>query len=243
MFEDVADPRDGLQPLPPPEEFVDPLQLFNAIGDLLSPTVWVSEVLDLVFGFNPLERATQEFAGDWEAYVNSSNMWHGLAEAADAMARNLESGLHALDASWDGKASDSAGAHFRQLISALRKQEGVLVEAHDEFLRAGRGVWQAAKAVADLIKMIGDLALLAAVEVAAGTVLAETVIGPAILYSLAALEIVEMVRLWQTATNLISNLQVLVNASAGFVQQLLSDLGDVEQVPIPGAPFMHPAVT
>ncbi|MCA1673635.1 MAG: hypothetical protein LC799_16025 [Actinobacteria bacterium] len=242
MFDDVADPGRALQPLPPPEEFTDPIQLFNSIGDLLSPTVWVSEVLDLAFGFNPLEEATEAFAGDWESYVNSANAWLSLAGATDAIARNLQSGLRALDESWDGNASDGAYAHFQQLVNALDQQKVVLDSAHREFISAGRGVWQEGKAVADILKTIGDLALLAAVEIAAGTVLVETVVGPAILYSLAALEIVEMVRLWQTATSLISNLQIAVNASAGYVQQLLSDLGDVQRIPIPGGSYDHPAV-
>jgi hypothetical protein len=90
--------------------------------------------------------------------------------------------------------------------------------------------------------MIGYLALLAGIEVTAGTVLAETVVGPAILYSLAALEIVEMIRLWQTATTAISNLQTAVNLAAGVVVQLLSELGDIQRVPIPGSSFDHPAV-
>lgn len=168
MFDDVADPPAALQPLPYPDEFIDPLQLFNAVGDLLSPTAWVSEIRDVVFGFNPLDEAAEKFAGDWAAYVEAASSWKSLAGASDAISRNLKSGLQELDSTWKGHAADSAYVHFDQVVKALRKQGDVLERAHGQFMLAGEGVWREGKSIADTLKMIGDLALLAAVEVAAG---------------------------------------------------------------------------
>src|SRR5699024_5110020 len=63
-FQDQVEPQNALTAPHPPEGWQDPLALINAVGDALSPTYWISLVLEETIGFNPVDYVAEWMAGD-----------------------------------------------------------------------------------------------------------------------------------------------------------------------------------
>lgn len=238
---DKEDPVSHLGALGKPEEFKDPAKLYNDFGDLLSPTQWISAVLDMTIGVNPLTEITQLITGDWEGYRKCANAWQQLGKASDAMAKNLRSGLLLLDKRWDGNAADSAFEYFDYLIRSLESMRDMFGKLHKEYELAAEAVWHFAKAASDILKGILDNAILAAVFVAAGTITAKTGVGAVLGYGLAAIQCWRIVTLWNSATKMINATQNVIHGAIGAMQNITSDPA-FRAMPLPVIDYQHPGV-
>ncbi|MFE1952963.1 hypothetical protein ACFW9D_21145 [Streptomyces sp. NPDC059524] len=219
-FSDVTEPTASLRPPAEPEEFSQGwgLDLFNDCGDLVSPTYWVTEAYNAVFGFNPLDEVLESIAGDWEGFAKCADVWDQLGQASDALSQNITAGNATLDRTWDGRAADGACLYFSKLAGRLDELKEEFGKLHAEYDRLTHAAYSAFEAVKGYLGGIIDGLLIAAVEMAAGTALSWSGAGALLGYGLAALEITDMLSKWGLATKRIAAVQMMLNGGVGIVE-------------------------
>jgi hypothetical protein len=166
--DDIKDPLAFLTDPGTPSDFSDPMQLFNAIGDYLSPTWWMNQVLNDTIGVNPMEFVNQHLVGDWKGFARCAMVWEQLSKATGAIGDNVNHGLRWLAADWQGQAGDAAVYYFDYMGKSLLSHRDVFQVLHDKYREIARDVWLASKTLADIIKMIMDLVVVAGLAVLAG---------------------------------------------------------------------------
>lgn len=240
---DVEDPLQHLKPPGQLEEFTDPMKFFNVVDDLMSPTWWINQVLNDTIECNPLKAVTDHLIGDWEGFARCALVWEDMSKATGAIEANVEYGLTWLAADWHGHAADAAVHYFDYTRQALDSHREVLDHINEKYLDVARGVWNAARSLADLLKSILDNLIVAGLAVLAGALLSWTGIGAGISWAVAAFECGRIVDLWTDATGLISDTQMVIEAFVGFLQsQEAHVLKDIQPVPMPATDYDHPAV-
>lgn len=244
-FSDTVEPADSLKAPSQPDEFSKGIvgDTVSTVSDFLSPSEWVLGTIEFVFGFNPLEEAIAWFTGDWESYVKCGEMWANTGKFAKDVAANLSSGNRELDATWNGNAADAAYVYFDELAKKIGSLEGDLKELQGAYNEVGLAVARGADLVKGLLEQLADEAIIAEVELTAGTLLAETGVGAVVGYAAAALEIAQMIRTWGRATEAYSAAQSAVDvatAAAGVVVGRLSVA--LQSFPDPGNSYDNPAV-
>lgn len=242
-FTDVAEPTSHLKTPQKPAEFHSPLELLNKASDLISPTYWVTEILEASTGFNPMDKAKEYFAGDWEAYAKCSEVWGNLGKLTGDIAKNIDAGNGELDATWDGNAADAAFNYFKRLADRCDELQSDLDTLKTQYYVVSHGVWSTAEAVGAILGQIGDMAATAAISAAAGTLTSWTGWGAAVGYGLAAYEILRIIDLWGDATKQINNTQLLVNGAVGALETVGGELsGKLHDFPLPGTAYDNPVV-
>lgn len=238
---DVADPRQYLTVPARPEEFTDPVKLFNVVSDFLSPTWWMNQVLSDTIGLNPLEFVTDIFIGDWEGFARCALLWDNLSKATGAIGENVRYGLAWLAADWQGQAADAAVHYFDYTRQALDSHRDVLHRLHEKYLDVARGLWNCARAVADTLKAILDNVIVAGLAVLAGVLTSWTGVGAAISWGFAAYECYRILKLWGDATKLISAAQAIVEGFVGALQSKeAGTLDEIRPIPLPATDYQHP---
>jgi hypothetical protein len=240
--DDIRDPLAHLTEPGEPPDFSDPMALFNTMGDYLSPTWWINQVLNDTIGVNPMEYVNQVVVGDWKGFARSGTMWAQLAGAADDIGANLDNGLRWMAADWQGKAGDAAAHYFDYAGKALHSHADVFRVLHDKYVEIARDVWLCSKTLADIIKAIMDAALVAGLAVLAAASLSWTGIGAGISWSVAAWECSQIMKLWGEGSAAIATTQTLIT---GFVGMATSPdditLREITPLPMPVVDYDHPA--
>jgi hypothetical protein len=244
-FADTVEPVDNLKAPSTPDEFSKGIvgDSVSTVSDFLSPSEWVLEVIEFVFHFNPLEEAIAWFTGDWESYVKCGEMWANTGKFAKDVAMNLKAGNREMDATWNGNAADSAYVYFDELARKIDSLDENLKELQGAYNDVGLAVARGADLVKGLLEQLADEAIIAEVELTAGTLLAETGVGAVVGYAAAALEIAEMIKTWGRMTEAYSAAQEAVDvstAAAGLVVGSLSVA--LKSFPVPGKSYDNPAV-
>ncbi|MFI9764889.1 hypothetical protein ACIHFB_43990 [Streptomyces sp. NPDC051963] len=242
-FTDVAEPTSRLKAPGAPEEFSNPLDLLNQASDLISPTYWVNEILTAATGFNPMDKAKEYFAGDWEAYAKCGEVWENLGKLCDDISENLKAGNRELDATWDGNAADAAFNYFKAMADRCDELQSDLSALSTQYGIVSRGVWSTAEAVGAILGQIGDAAATAAIAAAAGTLVSWTGWGAAVGYGLAGFEILRIIDLWVDATKTINNAQLIVNGAMGVTESVGGELaGKLRDFRLPGDAYDNAVV-
>jgi uncharacterized protein YukE len=218
-FSDSREPSGRLKPVDD-IEYSHPL----AFLDYLSPTSWALDAFRGVFGFNPLDKVTEFFLGDWEAVAKGGKALAHAGEAFDDLAYNVQGGAIAVHQTWQGVAATAAYDQFTSLASTAESLVHPLNQISQQFDSIAHGVWSTSKALENYISSLVDAAIIAGVAIAAGTALAETGIGAIVGYSAAALEVAEMLDNWGKATQAMVNLYSLVQGCVGIIEFELSKL-------------------
>ncbi|MEV6741680.1 hypothetical protein AB0N14_34145 [Streptomyces sp. NPDC051104] len=244
-FTDTVEPVDNLKAPSQPEEFSKGIvgDTVSTVSDFLSPSEWALSTIEFVFGFNPLEEAIAWFTGDWESYVKCGEMWANTGKLAKDVATNLKSGNRELDATWNGNAADAAYVYFNELAKKIDSLDGDLKELQSAYKEVGLAVARGADLIKGLLEQLADEAIIAEVELAAGTLLAETGVGAVVGYAAAALEIAEMIKTWGRITEAYSAAQQAVDVAttaSGLVVGRLSVA--LKSFPEPGKSYDNPAV-
>ncbi|MGP4002261.1 WXG100 family type VII secretion target [Streptomyces sp. 8N706] len=244
-FADTAEPTKFLTPPKPPEEFSQGflLDTFNDASDLMSPTYWITEAYNMIFGFNPLDEVIQWFSGDWESFVKCAELWENIGKACEAVADNLKSGNSSLDSTWNGNAADSAYVYFDELAKKLSGQKESYDSLAETYKHLAHAAYSTAEAIKGYISGIIDGLIIVGIEMAAGTLLSWTGVGAAVGYGLAALEIANILKLWGQATSAFGNAQGMVNGAVGVVETIGATIhGTFNNFPVPGGAYDHRAV-
>ncbi|MEU3454264.1 hypothetical protein ABZ671_11760 [Micromonospora sp. NPDC006766] len=164
-----------------------------------------------------------------------------IAAALHDLAYNLQSGATALYPLWQGAAGDSAFRYFTTTANAVAELRGPLGNVSKAYRDMAAAVWSAGTALGGIVQSLIDSAIIAGIEVAAGTITAETGVGAAVGYNLAAAEIANMLRLWGNATKLYQDIATAVLA---FRAKLTHELSGLDAVTLPTLPdggyYRHP---
>ncbi|MEV5613218.1 hypothetical protein [Streptomyces sp. NPDC052225] len=242
-FTDVKEPTSLLHAPSAPDELSQGpiLDTFNDCSDLVSPTYWVTEAYNAVFGFNPLDEVVQWFAGDWESFAKCGNIWEQLGNAVAAVSENVESGNGTLDVTWDGRAADAAYKYFFDLAVKLDAVKDQFAKLKTEYDHLSHAAYSAAEAAKGYLGGIIDGLLITAIELSAGTLLSWTGAGAVIGYGLAALEVIKMLKLWSSVTGVLGDAQTIVNGAVGFIETVAATLyGTLSTFPEVGY-YDHPS--
>lgn len=238
---DVEDPLKFLTPPAQPQEFSDPMKLFNVLSDLVSPTWWINQVLNDTIGVNPLKVMQHYFIGDWEGFARCGLVWDDLSKATGAIGENVKGGLTWLASEWQGNAADAAIGYFDYMRRSLQSHRDVLHKLHDEYLEVARGVWNAARSLSDIFKMFMDNLIVAGIAVLGAAAFSWTGVGAGISLLVAGYQCKRLFQLWDEATGLISKTQSGVEAFVGFLQSKQAEvLRDITPQPMPATDYDHP---
>lgn len=245
-FEDVADPAERLKAPQVDGDKEEPSTLYRDLtsyGDVLSPSAIASWVFEKFLGVNPVDEAKHALGGNWEEYAQCAKAWHALGLFCDDLAKNLEAGNKALDATWSGNAADAAYVYMETLAKDIAAMKGGFEQLKEQYEIVTEGVWNAAEACGDLLSGMLDLALVIGITMAAGASTSWTLFGPVVAAGAVAGEIVAMINLWSKLTTVVTEVGMIVSAATAAVEQF----GHLHQAnmikfPLPGGGYDHPGV-
>ena len=222
-FSDSRDVSGRLKP-------VDDIEFFHPLGilDDISVSDWALKGFDFVFGFNPLEKVSEFFIGDWQAIAKGGKALGHAAEAFDDLGYNVQGGAIALRTAWHGMAAEAAYAHLTGTASGAEGLVSPLKQVAQQFDTIAHGVWSAAEAVNGWVKGMIDAAIIAGIAAAAGTITAESGVGAVVGYGVAALEVCELLDMWAQATAAMNNLYALVQGALGIIESQLAFLREAQ---------------
>jgi hypothetical protein len=222
-----------------PDDFNNPLQVINDIGNFLSPTWWANKILEATISVNPAQEASKWLSGDWEQFGKAADTMNSLSWFCTDVASDLRTNISNLATTWAGNASNAAYQYFNTLGLRVEDYSAGFAALRDKYLEAARGVWEFSEALCDLIQNIFDNVFWAALAAAAGGALAETVVGPALLWSLAALECKNIADGWRQMTWLLMAIQNTVRMIHGGILDIIGTNGVFKAHPLP-AGYRHP---
>ena len=236
----LSDPTVELKPPGKPPGFQDPLVVINTISNFLSPSWWINEAIKATTDVNPAEEVANAFAGDWTRFAECSMVHQALGRFMKVLAFDIEQRRRALfNANWTGNAARGASGYFHGLANSVSHQGRCLDELGAHYRTTAQGAWAAATAATDLVHMIFDKLFWIGVEVAAGAVLAETVVGPALFWSIAALQCADVVAEWGRLTKMLNNVQHTIRLAGGSIMATVGALSAPQQHPLPSGGYEY----
>jgi hypothetical protein len=230
----VDDPTDFLKEPGEPEAsvsngFANPLDLFNYV----SPSAWINAAIESLTGVDVFGWMTDWVSGDWAAMWKFGDAMANLAECVQQIGINIQQGMLELDNSWDGNASDAAFTYFSDLAAATSGQQFALRDRQEAYDKAAVGAWELSSQLGNILQALADKAILAGISAAAGTALAETGVGAVVGYGVAALIVVDMLKLINRASTIINTAGTVILGLFGGGMDLAYQGGDLSAVPLP----------
>ncbi|MGA5304603.1 hypothetical protein ACPCHT_32160 [Nucisporomicrobium flavum] len=235
-FADSREPSGRLKP-------VDDVEYSHPLGflDNISVSHWALKGFDFVFGFNPLEKVSDYFLGDWQSFAKAGKAIGCAADALDDLGYNIQGGVIAVHGGWQGRAADSAYAHFTGLASGVEDLVDPMRQIAKQFETISHGVWSSCEAATGFVKGMLDAAIIAGISAAAGTITAETGVGAVVGYGVAAIEVCRMLDMWAEATKVMTSIYSIVQAGAGLIEAQASRLQGADLPQLSGyGGYQHP---
>lgn len=218
-FGDSREPAGRLKPVDD-VEYTHPL----AVLDTISVSNWALKGFDFIFGFNPLDKVSEFFIGDWQAVAKGGKALGHAGDAFDDLGYNVQGGAIAVHSQWQGLAADAAYTHFTGMATAVESLVDPLKRIAEQFDTIAHGVWSAAEAITGWVKGMCDAAIIAGIAAAAGTITAETGVGAIAGYGVAAVAVCEVLDMWAQATAAMTNLYSIVQGAVGVIESQLAFL-------------------
>ncbi|BCY08816.1 hypothetical protein [Actinoplanes sp. L3-i22] len=218
------------------EGFWDPGDLFN----YLSPSAYISSMIESVTGVDVFGTVTDALAGDWASFYRFGDALISMADFLQEIGVQIQSGFLDLDRTWNGNADDSVFVYFSNLASAVSRQQDALHQASDGYHEAAKGAYQFSKQLGNVLQALVDSAILMAASAAIGTATAETGVGLLVGYGLAASQVLRVLELANKAAIIVSTAWTAIFGSFGLIVDLASQGGDLSQVPLPANTFALP---
>lgn len=239
---ETRSPSQALQAPEAPEEFQNPIEPVITITNLLSVGYWAQQVLEVTIQCNPVTEVSELVGGDWESYAQCASAFRSLGEFVGSVAGNIEPNNDRLGVTWSGNAADNAYAYFYNLASSIADHGDGYRELHDKYMEAAKGVWEFSLFVAGEIQGLFDKVFWIAAEAAAGAALAETGVGPVLMWSIAAFQCKQVVDDWARISKEILNIQRLVRTVHGNILTAIGASGSFQQHPLPSGGYRHPGL-
>ena len=207
-----------------PEEPDDPLTVFEEAVDFIDPGAWVLKAVTELCGANPIEDAVEWVGGDWRAFARTAQVYESLGRAFEAIGWNLKSGNASMDGYWSGNAADDAWAYVDAIADRAIRHKQPLEEIASNCRQAAHAAYAFARAAGPIGAMLIDKVIVAGIAAAVGTASAETGIGAAAGYGVAAVASIEVVEDADRMFRLMGQADALVRVVQGTIQNQLADL-------------------
>lgn len=146
---------------PDAEDPNDPLLYIKKAVDWFSPTHVINKGIQYLVGVDLVNEISSVFGGDWKAWWRCSDVWRRVGETHALVAHEVWRGNARLDPDWNGNAADSAYAYFHRLAFALKALKTPYDKLQAAYRSAAVYVEKASGLVADLLKELGDNAIIA----------------------------------------------------------------------------------
>ncbi|HVV21431.1 MAG TPA: hypothetical protein VHF06_18495 [Pseudonocardiaceae bacterium] len=235
-------PESRLSPPTIPDGFYDPFSLYDDLKSIASLSAQIEHVLQLLGVKNPAGELADLIVGDWQAYAKCGSVWRSIGEFYAAVGDNIEWGVAELDVSWNGNAADRAYGYFSGFAKTLLEQQAPMNTIASRYMQVAKGVYDLADDVKGAITGIIDNAFWAAMEIAAGGESVETVVGPAVLWSVAFFQCKRVVDEFDKATKGLDDLRKFVTTTAAWFDLFANNIDQVSKYPLPAHAYDHPSV-
>lgn len=103
-------------------------------------------------------------------------------------------------------------------------------------------MWALLDTMTGVLKQLIDKAIIAVIAAAAGTALVETVVGAAVGYGIAALQIIGMLNLINRGLVIATSANALIFGFVGLVTTTSNRVGGLNDVHLPRTSYQHPAL-
>jgi hypothetical protein len=207
-----------------------------------SPSFWLFEVVKELTDIDVLEELLAPVSGHWEQVSAYGDALNKLSLCLVDTGVDLRDATNALRPEWTGNAADAAFRYFDSASASLTGYAKVLASLQGEYQEVALKMWINCEAAKAISEQILDDALFAAVAVAAGTVTAETGVGPVVGYALAAVKIASMMEKIHEGTKVVRVGKALVDGLTSTAEVLSKQMQDIRQVPPIKGAYDHPAV-
>jgi uncharacterized protein YukE len=224
-----------------PDEFQDPMTVVNTLSSFFSPGYWTQEVLDVLLHVRPADEVSTWIAGDWTAFAKCGSAFNSLGFFCSDIGVNIRDNHQLLLRAWSGKAANASFEYFQRLSASLEEHKKAFEKLRDNYHNVALAVWEFSKVAGDLVQIIYDEVFWIVAELVAGGIMAETVIAPAILWSVAAWQCVQIVRAWGKVGDLFDAVKLITRTAHAEILAVMSDQGGFKAHPLPGS-YQHPAV-
>lgn len=211
-------------------------------ADALSLTHWLNQAIEGMTGHNLLDELLQPYAGDWEAIATFGIATSNLARGMQDLGINIQESTIRLDPAWDGNAADAAYRYFSRLAAETSGTQFPLDAAAVQYEDLSRGMWVLLDTMTGLLKQLIDKALIAVIAAAAGTALIETVVGAAVGYGVAALEIIQILELLNRCLLIATSANALIFGFIGLMTTTSNRVSGLKDVHLPAGAYHHPAL-
>jgi len=219
-------------------DFFSPLKVF----DYLSPSKWVFDIVKSLTGVDILGELVSPFVGHWERVSAYGDALTKVSQCLTGVSTNVSNVNGALDTQWDGNAADAANVYFGSVGTSLRLHSEALAKAGERYQELAAGMYHHHVAAEHLLKLVFDEAIAIAVWAAVGTATAETGVGAAVGYGMAAYKTVRLVNLINHWRELVEKAMIGAEGFMGILYGLsrrIDDLGPIANVT---EPYRHPSV-
>jgi uncharacterized protein YukE len=158
----------------------------NPLADLISPAAWLRQISIWVFNFDPFEGWTEQFSGDWKAYVHCGVALGHVGFAVNETGRDLVRGAKDVPAVWRGNAAEAEQDFQLALGGAAMELQTACTQYAQLYMQAAEAVKSLFDVVSGLISDLLDVLIIINAAAAIGTASIETVVGPIAGYGVAA---------------------------------------------------------
>jgi uncharacterized protein YukE len=241
MLRETMVPEGRLTPPKEPDEFQDPMAVVNALSNFFSPGYWTQEILDVLLHVRPADQVSTWIAGDWTAFAKCGSAFNSLGFFCSDIGVNIRDNHQLLLRAWSGKAANASFEYFQRLSGSLEEHKQAFEKLRDNYHKVAMAVWEFSQVAGDLVQMIYDEVFWIVAEIVAGGVMAETVIAPAVLWSVAAWQCIQIARAWGKIGDLFDTVKLITMTAHAEILAVTSDQGGFKAHPLPGS-YRHPAV-
>jgi hypothetical protein len=237
----MTDPTDLLVGPSTPDEtltngFINPLDVLN----YASPSAWINDGIEKATGFDIFGTFTNAVAGEWEAVWKFGEAVGHLAKCLQELGINIQDGMLKLDETWDGNAADAAYQYFSKFAGSLSGQTVDLHQIQENYQKAALGAWQLSNQLGNVMQAIVDKFLIGALAFAAGSATAATGVGAVAGYGVAALQVAQMLKLFNDASVKINTAGTAILGLMGGGMAIGYQSGSLATMPLPAAPYTTP---
>lgn len=244
MLPDLADPTRHLTPPLPQADLAENgfVGQFTLL-DYFSPSYWLFELIKELANVDVLGELVSPLAGQWAEVSAYGDAVDKLSRCLDETGADLTRTTELLRPAWEGNAADAAFGYFGAAAQSLAAHCSMLAAVQAEYRGLAREMWRGGEAMKDIVEVMLDQALAAAVFAAIGTATAHSGVGAVAGYGLAALEVVKLLESFHRALLIVHAARATMQACISANEILTAQMTDIRPVPAIAAPYDHPAVS
>ncbi|KIZ16598.1 hypothetical protein [Streptomyces natalensis] len=221
-------------------------ELVGDVLDLTSPSVLVNEGLKLAFGWDLFGDLANCVAGDWGTFNECAQAWAKLGSLCAAVATNVSHGNDLLSLSWQGQAANVAWDYFHAVAEKLLKAQETFNKIDECYQKIGGEIASFVNMLKAAISTIADLALMAALEAAAGAASGFTGVGLVVTAAAAAdiaLRVARMIQLSTEIGTALTGLYLAIQGAQTAGQaEVIATLSEIKSFPVPKAGYDNQVV-